>query len=789
METLFAKALFDNTAESEDELAFRKGDIIVVLERNVVGSIGWWKCSLRGRQGLAPANRLGILSPADAESLCANLSVERDSLLKQNCQNIYQIPKNMPSPPDPIYEDMNMISNRPLPCIPSADKRMSQDDPGGNSPLRDVAMTPSRTGAELYDVPSLLRRTSMITPPAPQPPMQRKVSLMPTTEIQKRYETLRGNRSVNASNKNVCIIRPLVSQDPSYEVPMPCISEDSPKPPFVCSTMSKISKSDWIYDVPVFMQKQGAEPDRYGTMPSKTISSDIPLYDTLPARVCPERKAAHLQPVYDIPKPSLFVQADSCTYDVPPFLKPKETSEHSTLPRQYSAPEIDSIKNHEPLDYRGTSRPICDQLLRLPLRGRTLSRQATEGGIRRDYGDNKDNQRSSTVSDCSTASSSSRSSCDSFLLSSPEPEPLREVTLSQEEAGQRLHELRDAVCQSVPKLMLFVSSQWRSKEHLGQHLQQIRTATEEVTDSITSFLNFALDVRGNAQRLTDSNLQARLLKQLSIVEDSGLILQQAANLLRGMGWRLDVLAQDDGKSQTHDHLEQFVMVARTVPEDVTRLVSILNANGKLLFKVPAKEQDMAEQSGSSEKRLSKSEPTVDSGIDDSDYIQLQTNTEEVVQQPKLSKSSFKQKKNGDTIKKQVTKSLSLSPCRPLQTSKKPSISDHCRLYFGAIQKAISVFISSLNDGHPPEKFISHSKLVIMVGQRLVNSLCTEAKNTEASQEMLSMSNQLCAHLKQLAVITKKAALNYPDQQTLQEAQNIAKELAQRAQHFRMSLDA
>lgn len=70
----------------------------------------------------------------------------------------------------------------------------------------------------------------------------------------------------------------------------------------------------------------------------------------------------------------------------------------------------------------------------------------------------------------------------------------------------------------------------------------------------------------------------------------------------------------------------------------------------------------------------------------------------------------------------------------------------------------------------------------------MNSLCSEAKGREASQEMLSMSNQLCAHLKQLAMVTKKAALEFPDKNALQEAQDTAKELAQRAQHFRMSMD-
>lgn len=116
------------------------------------------------------------------------------------------------------------------------------------------------------------------------------------------------------------------------------------------------------------------------------------------------------------------------------------------------------------------------------------------------------------------------------------------------------------------------------------------------------------------------------------------------------------------------------------------------------------------------------------------------------------------------------------------------LSEHCRLYFGALQKAIGGFVSSLQDGQPPEKFISQSKLVIMVGQRLVDTLCREAQRRGSSQSLLCKSNHLCALLKQLAVATKKAALHFPDSQALHEAQEFAKELAQRAQHFRISLD-
>lgn len=76
----------------------------------------------------------------------------------------------------------------------------------------------------------------------------------------------------------------------------------------------------------------------------------------------------------------------------------------------------------------------------------------------------------------------------------------------------------------------------------------------------------------------------------------------------------------------------------------------------------------------------------------------------------------------------------------------------------------------------------------MVGRRLVDSLCKEHHCTGSSQTILSKSNHLCALLKQLAVATKNAALHFPDRQALEEVQEFAKELAQRAQHFRISLD-
>ncbi|XP_061404276.1 breast cancer anti-estrogen resistance protein 1 [Lethenteron reissneri] len=107
---VLAKALYDNVAESPDELAFRKGDIVTVLEQNAGGLQGWWLCSLHGRQGVAPGNRLRLLvgcyegggtggaggGTAAARQTCAtNAGAERGGFRSQPQEDIYRVP---PSP-------------------------------------------------------------------------------------------------------------------------------------------------------------------------------------------------------------------------------------------------------------------------------------------------------------------------------------------------------------------------------------------------------------------------------------------------------------------------------------------------------------------------------------------------------------------------------------------------------------------------------------------------------------------------------------------------------------------
>uniref|UniRef100_A0A8D2ZIA9 Cas scaffold protein family member 4 n=1 Tax=Scophthalmus maximus TaxID=52904 RepID=A0A8D2ZIA9_SCOMX len=780
LDNKLAKALYDNSAECADELAFRKGDIVVVVDQHVAGTSGWWMCSLYGRHGLAPANRLQLIPQTEIGASSPHHAMDKpiriDATANDSMQNIYQIPIVPRPSSSPAYERMDMIYKVPsTPFLSSKSPNLSALQHSTDGPEGDKVLSPVHVD---------------VVPPA---------------------------------SKLVYAVPPPCPQDPNYDIPVPSATEDQQKMMIGYNTLPNLRKPEWIYDVPVGPEKPSPPQGSYDSMPYKGVCRQ--LYDTVPARAWPTQRGSTTPSVYDIPKPSSLdiptspkVAPVLPIYDKPPTQTLTEESVYAVPPKDEHFTQVssDSPSDHIPLECRGDSSSVhelnrvqlqrmrnflaCTSFHDLPGSGGSLVGEDIERGriLRLSAADS---QR------ISTASSSSTSSCDSLALSSSSPEPLREVTLCQDEACRRLLDLQGSICRAVPQLMEFVSSHWRSKEHLQKHLKEIKEAAERIASSLTCFLSFALDVKGNARRLTDANLQTRLYKQLSILEDSGVILQQTVSALNMAGWLLSTLCQDPGKVQTPDQLERFVMVARTIPEDVKRLVSIIIANGRLLFRASQKDSEPVNTTGQPEtnKTPDRDEQGGDLVEDDNDYVELQTKNEFEKQQNKMERDPKENVTTASNKAQVVFDMLSSSPpvlnfsttqahnkrhSSESSTEEHQSsfLSEHCRLYFGALQKAIGGFVGSLQDGQPPEKFISQSKLVIMVGQRLVDTLCREAQRGGSSQSLLCKSNHLCALLKQLAVATKKAALHFPDKQALHEAQEFAMELAQRAQHFRISLD-
>nr|XP_048676669.1 cas scaffolding protein family member 4 isoform X3 [Caretta caretta] len=718
-----AKALYDNKAECSDELAFRKGDILTVLEQNVLESEGWWKCSLHGRQGLAPANRLQLLAGSQEGTLSP--SSEPDSQeLPISQQNIYQVPSAPKSSTlSPTYERMDSWI-KPLPSsvsspptqeiyqVPAlAAQLFSEKIQSLTNQHQFTLPTPSRASipcikSEVYDVPSPQHRIALFTQRCATPPTARKGSMpiLFKEYIQEEQQQLYDIPSSPEKAKiHVQQDSPVGSQNGNYHVP----------PSFLTPRVEQQNSEQNVYDIPKVLPT--ALQHRKGT--EKNNSS-----------------------------------FGNHTYNIPPQLSKDAKLEQDRL----SVSSVDS---------------------------RT-----------------------------STLSTSSSTSAESSSMSSSE-EPAKEIKLELDLAIETLTKLQHSVSSSVASLMIFVSSKWRFQEHLETNLEEIHRAIDHIKESLGEFLDFAQAIKVNASCVTDNNLQTRITTQLKILTDSFQILVETREALNNCNWSLEVLVIKKPQNNPDD-LDRFVMVARTIPDDIKRFVSIIIANGKLLFKKNCKEQETKSPKIDTDRKMAKpipiprrielnslqrntldkpnknkvsSEKSRENVTEDCDYVQLQKSPG-LEQVKKTLSAKEMAKKNADLKTKVFPPSKKHNIQSNLDLAKKITLSENCRLYFDALHKAISVFTSSLSNNQPPEVFIAQSKLIIMVGQKLVDSLCQETQEKDIRNDILCSSSQFCSLLKNLAVATKNAAVQYPKTGAIQELQNQADELSKYTQQFRAMME-
>lgn len=125
---LMARALYDNVPECAEELAFRKGDILTVIEQNTGGLEGWWLCSLHGRQGIVPGNRVKLLI-GPVQETSSSQDQPTPGLMHQTFsqQKLYQVPNPQGASRDTIYQVPPSYQNQGIYQVPTGHGTQEQD--------------------------------------------------------------------------------------------------------------------------------------------------------------------------------------------------------------------------------------------------------------------------------------------------------------------------------------------------------------------------------------------------------------------------------------------------------------------------------------------------------------------------------------------------------------------------------------------------------------------------------------------------------------------------------------
>ncbi|KAM6454918.1 cas scaffolding protein family member 4 [Liasis olivaceus] len=832
-----AKALYDNKAECPDELAFRRGDILTVLEQNLLGSEGWWKCSLHGKHGLAPANRLQLLTSSQAPS------IEQDFQgLSTNPWTTYQVPSAHKTPaPLSVYEKMDGWISSPssssstsfLPTQEGyqgpalAAKLLSEKTQTSSN--QHLFTLPRATWAsalesrnDVYDIPSPQHCGSLLTQGLATPPPSRKDSrTFPFMEwcpekVQQLYDI-----PSNTGKARSCTWQESAVED-VYVIPTASTKPVAGSVQKHYKTLPNLWKSEWIYDVPMTPEKAKLIQTSQNHSPQKHALYDIPpnrsdsdtqkilpinnkgksvdskTYDIPPIHrklTCPEI------PLYDVPYiHDTFVQRPDSNYDVPSNVLSTRTEKVNQKLTHYDIPKGTPIaltqQKENTHNYNSGENPY---IIPLP--------SSTECKLDQDrLSVSSGNSRTSSISTLSSSSTESFSSTMSSMFSE---ELIKETIMELELAIDTLTKLQHSVSSSVASLMIFVSSKWRYLEYLEGNIEEIHRAIDHIKVSLGEFLNFAQTIERNAVLGSDSKLQARIKKQLNILSDSFQILVQTRDALNKCKWSLEVLAIKKPQSNPDD-LDRFVMVARTVPDDIKRFASIIIANGKLLFRKSCKDKNSKNSKAGVELKMKKYShekqvendsvvisldkpkennlPSTETRLcvpeDCTTHIQKQLEMEQT--QP--SHSTSKIKKNEEFALKSSAPTMKERSLSKQDPNNRMMLSSLSRLYFGAVQKAIGVFHKTLSDNQTPEIFIAKSKLIIMVGQKLVDTLCQEALEKANRNDILCGSSKFCGLLKSLAIATKNAAMQYPNPEAVKELQDQVDELSQFTHQFRDTME-
>ncbi|XP_038563120.1 breast cancer anti-estrogen resistance protein 1 isoform X2 [Micropterus salmoides] len=301
---VLAKALYDNVAESPDELSFRKGDIMTVLERDTQGLDGWWLCSLHGRQGIVPGNRLKILvgmydskqpttpSTPDPATSCPPPHAQRPLLP----QGGYTKPTAVPS----------SAANKPLPSTQYTSMHPAYSTPSPAQPNPDSVymMPPSHSSKpspqSLYQIPS----GPIGPPPQTQPGPPSKGPAL----AQRQYQ--------------------LPGQD-IYQVP-PSVG---PGPGQAAAPAGGTGAGQDVYQVPPSLDKRNWDSSNkpLGKVVVPTRVGQVYVYDTVKPDqdeydVPPRHQPPTQQDIYDVPPTRQ--QYNTQVYDTPPMVVKGPSSGH-----------------------------------------------------------------------------------------------------------------------------------------------------------------------------------------------------------------------------------------------------------------------------------------------------------------------------------------------------------------------------------------------------------------------------------------------------------------------------
>ncbi|XP_020714437.1 breast cancer anti-estrogen resistance protein 1 isoform X2 [Ceratitis capitata] len=775
MKKLYAKAIYDNFADSPDELAFKKGDVLTVIEQDTDGLEGWWLCSLRGREGLCPGNRLRILNSYD--SGCYSLSPP-------------------PSPCPSLAPSLITLNSNSTACY----DHLSINSSGGTISSASSSSHHANSNANAHNLGGGLLRDNQQTHLLTQ---------------QQRQGT---RRSWHVSPNKV--ITPQRHGD-VYIYNCPAVANTS--------TVSSFSR--W-HSQPHHhhQQQQQQQQQLYSNQSiyqnicmmsngSSGNSSEFETYDTpkpatpvnydCPKNVCRTPTSA-TQLHHNMKVCSTPIQEES--YDVPRPLN-SLLQHHNTLTPSSSNSSLltsDSLS----LSFSSSNRsslanmPDYDVPRRNPLPVRVVQQQQL-------LLQQQQQQRQQQQQQQQQSAQAANGQCGAYdfplpsNVSTPVAEKVspnttlmaaaasKELPLELNSALYTLDKLQFEATTAITKLLSFVTPNWRQREKLEPVLMDVKLTAVRLRTALHDLSEFGEGALGNATRSEDRNLALKLRPHVRALRDADKLVHDTTETLDAQGWAVEQLLRSEEKYKTiskpPDSLDQLIACAQTLTEDVRQTISFIHGNASLLFKRSLSDsatEDAAVESAKGASSTQQDQPNRGSSewVEDYDYVSFESKDAAAKKNSALREAiPANLKKNFDTVIKAAETTVMAASNVPTTVAANNSVKKQeltvkdkklvcyyavqISTHMGNLQQAIDSFLETVEKNQPPKFFIAYGKFVVVSAHNLVtigDIVHRNVSKPELKEKILRCTDALSEALKTCVQKSKKAAAQFPSVTAVQE---------------------
>ena len=767
---VLAKAIYDNEAETKDELQFRRGDIVTVLEQNTDGLEGWWLCSMHGRQGIAPGNRLRILP--------GTVSASNEG--KRTSESAYDVP--------PTHAWMN----------PSKDEDEEYDVPRQQVKASFLHSTDgSYSPSDVYDVPKAsVRLCSSFNDDVYDTPT---ASLNHPDDGQDVYN-VPSNLSVAPDPRELYDVPPLVSRDfqPNDVYDIPPRRQEARE-------MIPVLNPEEVYDVPPSSHRI----DAVGFPSSRHQSEESDV-------------------VYDIPQSNRMAGGTTIPSGLNSLRRmKKEMKESIRIATEMQKPKNDFIYDVPPLVSRdrgnsgnlptnSSPRDVVDGLLqRLSLSSDVVDAAPTQ------------NDNASVAS----RESFNRFTTDKQLPQNDFDYSLEDGLKQLISLKQNLEDAVSKLLTLVKENWRKAQNIAGKVHELQKFFVEVLIAVNEFFLYARGATANACVGRPNQEK-APKQVQVGLQRMLVPIEEDLNMLRSALSDLDNSEWSLSKLAVDGNAEDgiILDEVDSFVMTSRAVSDDASQMAVYLHTHAQYIFKkemtslsvesVPTKSlssESIARpvqeiralqarplpavpptQSKPQSIAVSTQEKEQEGWLDDYDYVALPDESEP----DEVEHNSGKKPVSMTGLNKRKTQLLSLEKevSQPrievynLQLQEKEILKKleiDVPDLITALSIAIDNFIKAVDSRKPPPSFVALGKHVILCAHKLVfvgDCIHQHVSLNSAKQAMQEQCAAMCGTLKKTVASTKHAALQWPSVSAMQDMVDKMFEIATCAHQIRLTLN-